>query len=334
MPVLDKNNQAMVEKYQNFILNSPYSKLSQDMRWEKVKNTWDSDYVYLEDPQTKEITAALSILSIKAVDGKRLMYANRGPVCDFYDIDTVSKLIDEALPVAQKNNAFVLRIDPEVYYDQSLIDQYKQKGFTFRGRETNIHSFTQPHYNMIMDISSGDEEKILSSFHSKTRYNIRLAKRKGIQTRWGRSQEEIDIFHALTKIMAERQGITYRPKEYFERMIAAYPEIRIYISEFENIPLSAAVAFPYNDKMWYLYGASSNEMRNKMPNYDMQWSMIKWAIELKKHFYDFGGVFTLDNTDGLFAFKSGFCGETPVTEWIGELDHVYDQEAYHKFINR
>lgn len=334
MPILDKSNKTMVKKYQDFILNSSYSKLSQDMRWEKVKNTWNSDYVYLEDPQTKEITAALSILSIKAVDGKSLMYANRGPVCDFYDIDTVTKLINEAYSVAKKNNAFLLRIDPEVYYDQNLIDQYRKKGFTFRGHEAETHSFTQPHYNMIMDLSSGTEEEVLASMHSKTRYNIRLSDRKGITTRWGRSQADIDIFYELTKIMAERQGITYRPKDYFERMLAAYPETRIYISEFENTPLSAAIAFPYNDKMWYLYGASSNEMRNKMPNYHMQWAMIKWAIELKKHFYDFGGVFTLDKSDGLFGFKSGFCGETPVTEWIGELDIVYDQNAYNKFIAR
>ncbi len=334
MPILNKNDKAMVQKYQDFVQNSPYGKLSQDMRWEKVKNTWNSDYVYLEDPETKEITAALSILSIKAVDGKCLMYANRGPVCDFYDINTTTKLIDEARSLAEKHNAFLLRIDPEVYYDQDLVDQYRSKGFTFRGHEADVHSFTQPHYNMIMDISAGTEEEVMASMHSKTRYNIRLSERKGITTRWGRTQADIDIFHDLTGIMAERQGITYRPKNYFERMIEAYPETRIYISEFEGTPLSAAIAFPYNDKMWYLYGASSNEMRNKMPNYHMQWSMIKWAISLNKHYYDFGGVFNLDKSDGLYGFKTGFCGSTPVTEWIGELDIVYDEDAYNKFLNR
>ena len=78
--------------------------------------------------------------------------------------------------------------------------------------------------------------------------------------------------------------------------------------------------------MWYLYGASSNEYRNVMPNYLLQWEMIKWAIERGARVYDFRGVsgdLSEDNPlYGLYRFKRGFNGE--FTEFIGEMDLVYN----------
>ena len=65
-----------------------------------------------------------------------------------------------------------------------------------------------------------------------------------------------------------------------------------------------------------------------MPNYAMQWEMIKWALETKCTNYDFGGVLNLDSNNGLFRFKSGFCKKEGVTVLIGEIDKVYDKKIY------
>ena len=78
MPVLDKSNAADVARYENFIKSSPYGRATQDMNWSQVKNNWESDYVYLEE--NGEIIAALSILSVEAVDDASFSYASRGPV--------------------------------------------------------------------------------------------------------------------------------------------------------------------------------------------------------------------------------------------------------------
>ncbi len=332
MPILNKNNPLEIEKYNHFIQTSPYGKLSQDIRWEYVKKGWRGDYIYLEE--NNKIIAAMSVLSITAIDGRVFMYANRGPICNFHDVTLTKKLIDELNPVIEKQQPFLLRIDPEIKYNEDTIKQYRDLGFTFRERETDIHDFIQPRFNMVLNLKNKSEETLLNEFNAKTRYNIRLSNRKGLKTTYDNSQEYIDIFFELTKIMAKRQGITHRPKDYFERMMAVYQDNRIYITWKEEEPLSAAVAFPYGDKMWYLYGASSNRHRNLMPNHNMQWEMIKWALSLKKDYYDFGGVFNFTNEDGLYRFKNGFCHLTGATEWIGELDLVFDSTVYRKFIQK
>ena len=87
------------------------------------------------------------------------------------------------------------------------------------------------------------------------------------------------------------------------------------------------------DKAWYLYGASSNRHRNLMPNYLIQWEMIRWAREQGCTLYDFRGVSGDLNEDnplyGLYRFKKGFGGE--FTEFIGEWDQIYSPVFYWLF---
>ncbi len=335
MPLVNSDDDR--RRYNEFVRNSPYGRCTQDLNWGHVKNNWATDGVYLEEDG--EIIAALTILSVDGALGKRLLYANRGPVCDFYDVDLVVRLLKEAEAVINKYDSFLLRLDPEVPYDQELIEKYRSLGYTFRGRETNIHSFVQPRYNMVLYLNGLDEEEVFNSFHSKTRYNIRLSGRKGITTDYISLEKDgedelncaIDRFYDLTEIMATRQGITHRPKSYFNRLFEAFPDSRVYESSYNGEVLSSALAIPYGKKLFYMYGASSNNERNRMPNFSMQWEMIKWAIEMKMDMYDFGGVFSLDDSDGLYKFKRGFCNKDGHSEWIGELDLVLDSEAYSEY---
>ena len=332
MPVLDKSNAADVARYENFIKSSPYGRATQDMNCSQVKNNWESDYVYLEE--NGEIIAALSILSVEAVDDASFSYASRGPVSDFTDIELTKRLIEEAKPVIEAKNSFLLRIDPAFKYDEEIVNLYRDAGFKFRSRETEIKSFSQPRYDMILDLKDKTSEEVLKEFRQNTRYSVRQSIKKGVTTRWSRTPEDLDIFYDMTIIMAERQGITYRPKSYFERLLAAFPDIRIYVSEFEGNPLSTAIAFPYNKEMWYIYGASNGECRNMSPAYNTMWTMICDSIEMGLHSYNFGGIFEIDENDGLYVFKDGFCKKDGPTEWIGELDVVYDEDKYNKFISR
>ena len=92
----------------------------------------------------------------------------------------------------------------------------------------------------------------------------------------------------------------------------------------EGTPIAGTLAIHYGDKVWYLYGASSNEHRNLMPNYLLQWRMIQWAVETGCRIYDFRGVSGNVSEDnplyGLFRFKQGFGGD--FTEFVGEEDLV------------
>ena len=95
-------------------------------------------------------------------------------------------------------------------------------------------------------------------------------------------------------------------------------------------PIAGTLAIWYGDKVWYLYGASSNEHRNLMPNYLLQWRMIQWAVETGCRIYDFRGVSGNVSEDnplyGLFRFKQGFGGD--FTEFVGEEDLVLSPVIY------
>ena len=327
MPIV--NNDQDLIRYNDFVRNSEYARPMQDTNWSKIKSNWTHDFVYLEE--NKQIIAAMSVIGIKNTNGKHFLYAPRGPVCDFKDTKLVEALIKEAEPLIDKYDAFLLRMDPELNFDEKLVYDYRKMGYDFRSVGIDTHSFTQPRYNMIIDLSSQDEDEIFESFSSKGRYNIRKSIRAGIKTICKTDEESLDIFYELTKIMAERQGIGHRPKDYYERLIK-YLDGKIFLSYFEDNPLSASLLIPYGNKVYYLYAASSNEMRNKMPNYNMIWEEIKWCLENNYDYLDLGGTFSLDTNDGLYRFKQSFCYPDKYSNFIGELDVVYDREKYEEFL--
>ena len=120
-----------------------------------------------------------------------------------------------------------------------------------------------------------------------------------------------------------RDNFLIRPLEYFEKM---YDELapnymKLLIAEYEGNPIAAVIPIIYGNKVWYLYGASSNEYRNVMPNYLLQWEQIKLALENHCDIYDFRGVSGhVDENHpqyGIYKFKKGFNGD--FVEFVGEL---------------
>lgn len=331
MPIVDQKDPQQLRRYEEFITHSPYGNLMQDCRWAYVKKGWVGEQVTLE--KNGEITAALSIIFAHAVGGRTLAYAPRGPVCDPYDTETVLALIKEAEPVLKKHQAFLLRLDPEVRYDETLCEKYAAAGFRVRSRNVGIHDQIQPRFNMFLPLKGRSFEELMPTFAEKTRYNVRLSHRKGVTVRWSREPADLKAFFQLYLTTCERDQIGHRPYDYFERMLEAYGDYaRIYVAEFEGEPLAAAIALHYGQKVFYIYGASGNEKRNLMPAYAMQAEMIRWAVELGVTFYDFGGVYSLTKENGLYRFKEGFCHEEGVTELVGEFDRVRSRFWYWAFV--
>lgn len=329
MPILDKQNEKQVKKYESYVSTFDGASLMQSLNWAKVKFGWIQEAVYIEE--NGEIIAAMTVLLEKVPHTKMyLMYAPRGPVCDINNIDLVNKLISELEKLKEKYNVFLLKFDPNVEYNERLEMLYKDVGFKVLNTKVDKDDLIQPLHDMILKLDDMSEEDLMKSFSEKTRYNIRLAKRKGVEVYYSRKEEDLKIFYELYKITAIRDKIGCRAYEYFETMLNSYDEkrLRIYIAKHEDDNLSAAIALNYGGELFYLYGASSNEKRNLMPNYLMQWEMIKWGIETKCKKYNFGGVLNLDPQDGLYKFKIGFCKKDGVTQYIGEIDKVYNNFMY------
>ncbi len=329
MPILNIADESAVKRYNTFVRNSAFATATQDINWAIVKKGWDNAQIFIE--RDGEIIAAMSLV-IKRLAGFSMLYAPRGPVSDPYDVTALKLLMDEIKSFAKANRAFVLRFDPETVYDDDLVTQYQALGLKVRGRGTDKNALIQPLYNMILNLAGETEENLLARFSQKTRYNINLSRRKGVTVTFGTTEDELKVFYELYEIMSIRNRLVIRSYAYFQDMMRAFEgRIRIYLTRHEDDYLSGAVAIMYGDKLWYIYGASSNEKRNLMPNYLMQWEMIRWGLENNIHRYDFGGIFEIDKEDGLYKFKEGFCREEGVTELIGEVDKVYKPLVYKLF---
>lgn len=334
MPILDINNKDEVTKYKEYINKSKYARLTQALEWADVKNNWKKEIVYLEENGNIIASMMLLIQSMK-IGGYNIMYAPRGPVCDIYDINTVNRLIKEAEPLIKKYKACMIKFDPQVPYTDSLNELYLSNGFKTSGKNPDHDDLIQPVHEAILNIENKTYDELMKSFAEKTRYNIRLSSRKGVEVRHSHKEEDLKVFYKLYEITTLRDKIGKRSYEYFKNMLDSYDKehLRIYVTSHDGVDLSAAIAVTYGPEMFYLYGASSNEKRNLMPNYAMQSEMIKWGIEKKCSIYNFGGILHLDKNNGLYKFKTGFCKEEGITNYIGEIDKVYNVPLYFLYRN-
>ncbi|WP_311497135.1 peptidoglycan bridge formation glycyltransferase FemA/FemB family protein [uncultured Mobiluncus sp.] len=342
MPILTNQSPASeLAEYEDFVANSPHGHMMQSVNWSQVKSNWRADFVYLRGADGS-IKAALSILSI-ANDGQHsFLYAPRGPVCDLANVELVSALTKEAQPVIEKHNGFLLRMDPEVTYSPDLVQMYTQAGFTVRSREIeDPHAFSNPRINMVANLSGLTQENLIENYSRKAKNKIRKPYKSGITTRLVSVDEDdylksLDEFYHLTEIMAQRQGITYRPKEYFARLMRAFDDSKLFVTSYdadgEREVLSSCIVVSYNRKSFYMYAASSNEKRNLLPNHQMNFEAIKYAISRGMSEYDMGGVYSTETDDGLFNFKHHFTGDEGIREMLGEIDLVIDEARYRDFV--
>ncbi|MGN0294533.1 MAG: lipid II:glycine glycyltransferase FemX, partial [Lachnospiraceae bacterium] len=175
------------------------------------------------------------------------------------------------------------------------------------------------------------EDEVMAMFKPKTRYNIRLAKKKGVTVKIC-GKEAVPDFYKIMVETGARDQFMIRPEQYFADMLDNLGDMcRLYMAySAEGEPIAGTIACHVYDKVWYMYGASSNSHRNLMPNYLLQWEMIRWAVEEKCRIYDFRGISGDKSEDnhlyGLYRFKSGFNAE--FTEFVGEYRYVFRPLAY------
>ena len=311
--------------YDAFIEQHPKGHFMQSSLWAKQKPDWKWEGI-LSRGDNGEIRGAMSVLIRKVpYIPYYLMYAGRGPVCDIHDRAVLAELTDGARVLAKKYRAYSLKIDPDVpAQDTQFIQLMTGLGYTHLDTGKNF-SGIQPRFVFRLNVAGKSEDELIAAFHSKTRYNIRVAERRGVQVRI-MGKEAVPDFSRIMLETGVRDGFVVRSQSYFEHMLDNLGEhARLYMAYAGEEPIAGTLAIHYGDKVWYLYGASSNEHRNLMPNYLLQWSMIRWAIETGCRIYDFRGVsgdLSEDNPlYGLYRFKKGFSGD--FTEFAGEFDLVF-----------
>ena len=190
------------EEYKKFLEGHERCNFQQSLEWGKVKDSWTNEVVLAED-ENGNIIGSLSVLIRKIPIFGNLMYSSRGPVCDIHDEKVLKQLTDGVKELAKKYHAFVLKIEP--------------------------------------DIKSDDKEfrEIFAGFHQKTRYNIRLATKKGVTVKEG-TKEDLKDFHKIMVETGSRDGFIIRSLEYFEKMYdeLAPEHMKLLMAYYEGKPIS------------------------------------------------------------------------------------------------
>jgi len=308
--------------WDEFVARSPDSPILQSYEWGEVKASQGWEPIRLAAFDSGKIIAAVSILKRKLpYIGKSIFYAPRGPVGD------IKYLLGAIKDEARKQGAILLKIDPES--EESEQAAYKALGFKIQKKQV------QPRATMFLDLTKGLDE-LLRSFEEKTRYNIRLAEKKGVKVAEDPTPQGVDIFYERYRETARRDEFLIHPKSYYQRVFDRLNKNdlgRIFVAYLDKVPIASVWIFCFGSRIWYMYGASSSEHRNVMPNHALHWEIIKWAKHKGFKTYDLWGIPAKPKENhplfGVYRFKKGFNGK--LMKFVGAMDLVYDPLYYYLF---
>jgi peptidoglycan pentaglycine glycine transferase (the first glycine) len=179
----------------------------------------------------------------------------------------------------------------------------------------------------------------LARMKQKTRYNIKLALKKGVVVH---PSDSLDTFYRLMQTTAGREQFGVHTLAYYRQAYELFflrGECELLVAEYQNQPLAALIVFAHGPRAYYFYGASASDHRDRMPTYLLQWEAMRWARSRGCSEYDLWGVpdkdeeilekeFTArqDGLWGVYRFKRGFGGE--LRRSIGPWDRVYHPPLY------
>lgn len=236
-------------------------------------------------------------------------------------------------------NTLCIRLDPPL--DFSTVEERSAFLKSLKNNKNIIKSSVdiQPPDTTILDLSLIEDE-LLANMKQKWRYNIRLAEKKGV-TIQKYHYDDIDIFYSLYEETAKRDGIAIHSKKYYSDLLQLSdskttvdtPLVQLLVAEHEGDTIASIITLFTKREAVYLYGASSNNKRNLMPAYLLQWNAIQEAKKYGSAEYDFYGMPPTDDEThpmhGLYRFKTGFGGR--IVHRAGSFD-IPINKAYKVFV--
>lgn len=317
--------------WNQFLVSHPNAHLLQTAEWGELKSAFGWKAVRI-------ITGniGVQILFRKLPLGFKVGYIPKPAFSSQQSIFN-QELWREIDAVCKKNRAVFLKIEPNLWQDTEL-NNLPITNYQLRMSSHNI----QPPRTIIVDIKDS-QEQILARMKQKTRYNIRLAEKKGVTVR---AWDDIEAFHNMMLLTGKRDGFGVHSREYYQRAYdLLYPKQmgELLLAEYEGKPLAALFVARHGNRAYYLYGASTDEERNRMPTYLLQWEAMKWVKARGSEEYDLWGVpdeeedvleanfeTRRDDLWGVYRFKRGFGGE--LKRAVQAMDKVYNPLLYWAYL--
>lgn len=305
--------------WNTFVSSSPWGHILQSWEWGEIKarSGWEPVRLALSD-ETGLVAAAQALVRSLPYGVGRLAYVPKGPVLDYADARLLSETLSALRLLSVQRGVISLKIEPEVVEPSPVPSALEQAGLV-------PASPVQMRSTIWVDLTAPEEE-ILARQKQKTRYNTRLAERKGVQVRAGAASDIAD-WYRMYRVTAERDGFSIHPEEYYRTVLEELQPpgmAELLLAEHEGDLLAGIIVFSFGPEAQYMYGASSNEKRNLMAPYLLQWRGMQWAKARGARIYDLWGIpDRLEESEdlwGVYRHKRGYGGD--MVRYIGAFDMV------------
>lgn len=312
-------------EWDRLVEQTPESHILETSTWGELKSAFGWRAVQVIRGQ-----CGAQILFRRLPVGFSMAYIPRGPVGPVAGWENLWSDIDL---ICRRERAILLLVEPNLFEgDSGNHSTNLPSGFS-----PAIQSI-QPRRTIIIDLR-GEEADILARMKQKTRYNIRLAQKRGIQIL---SSQDLEMFHQLMMETGDRDEFGVHSLEYYQRAYNLFfplGKCELLFAFYDEQPLAALMVFSHGKTAWYFYGASSDHYREYMPTYLLQFEAMRWARTQGCLYYDLWGVPDVDEADleenfiqrkdglwGVYRFKRGFGGE--LRRAVAPWQRVYQPILY------
>jgi lipid II:glycine glycyltransferase (peptidoglycan interpeptide bridge formation enzyme) len=262
-----------------------------------------------------------------------VLYVPKGPLlCDWGDGALRARVLADLRALARNCGGIFIKIDPDVRLGKGIPGEGSARedplgravtadllayGWHFSAEQVQFRN------TVLIDLAPS-EEQLLARMKAKTRYNIGLARRKGVTVRHG-GLADLDLLYRMYAETSVRDRFVIREEAYYRQVWREFLQAgmaALLIAEVSGEPVAAVLVFQFAGRAWYLYGMSRSLHREKMPNHLLQWEAMRWAKAAGCTVYDLWGApdeFSPDDPLwGVFRFKEGLGGE--VVRYLGAWD--------------
>ena len=306
--------------------------------------TTDQQAVVEESPRAAALILKRTLKIRGFSTGLTLLYIPKGPLLQDWGDTALRRCVFQDLrEISKRERAMFIKIDPDVRIGTGIPGQSDEwndaRGNSVLNDLFSLgwrYSAEQIQFaNTVMIDLSQPEDALLARMKPKTRYNIRLAERKGVKVRPG-TLDDLGLLYQLYAETSIRDGFVIRHIDYYHSLWTNFLKAgmaSILIAEIDELPVAALILFIFQKKCWFLYGMSRDVHREKMPNYLLQWEAICQCKKAGCLTYDlWGAPYQFVDSDplwGVYRFKEGLGGQ--VVRHIGAWDLPVQMTGYRLF---
>lgn len=275
----------------------------QTKAWAEFRREWGNEV--LETKYGYLTLHKIPFLNRLPLRGKKIGMFIRGSV-------PTRQMLADLKKIAREHNLIFIKLEPNVKKEIKLIKILRDSG-SVPGKTL----FTPTTFQI--DLTKSEDE-LLNSFHSKTRYNIRYAEKKGVKVKEDNSEKAFGRYIALMRETVTRQGFYAHSEKYHKLMwkhLAKAKMAHLLVATHEGKIMTTWILFKSKDALYYPYGASTFDNKNLQANSAMMWGAIKFGKKHKLKYFDLWGR---EEGKGFTRFKEGFSPE--VVEFLGTWDLI------------